>query len=209
VRSSGDRQSVHRAGAHLPAGHPDRRVRGNGDPPELRELEQRYYSELIETIAATDDTLLEHYLEGETITREEAVHALKQAMIRGELVPLFCGAPNLTYGVRALLTELVELMPSPQERPAELTQGRGDSVVQIRNLNSDPFCALVFKTTSEPHVGELSYFRVFGGSVGNGQEVYNAKRDRTEKLAHLSVPRARSVERSTRCAQATSASWPS
>ncbi len=160
-------------------------------PDELRDLEQKYYSDLIETIASTDDTLLEHYLEGETITREEAVHALKQAMLRGELVPLFCGAPNLTYGVRALLTEIVELMPSPQERPAELAQGRGDSVVQIRNLNSDPFCALVFKTTSEPHVGELSYFRVFGGSVTNGQEVYNPVRDRVEKLTHLAIPQGK------------------
>lgn len=160
-------------------------------PAELKEIEARYYAELIETIAATDDTLLEHYLEGAEITREEAAHALKQAMLRGELVPLFCGAPTITYGVRALLTGLVELMPSPQERPAELCQGRGDSVVQVRNLNSDPFCALVFKTTSEPHVGELSYFRVFGGSVSNGQEVYNAVRDRTEKLSHLSIAQGR------------------
>jgi elongation factor G len=160
-------------------------------PAEMRELEEQYYADLIETIAATDDTLLEHYLEGETITREEAVHALKDAMLSGELVPLFCGAPDLTYGVRALLNELVELMPSPQERPPELCQGRGDSIVQIRNLNSDPFCALVFKTTSEPHVGELSYFRVFGGSVTNGQEVYNSRRERTEKLAHLGIPQGK------------------
>jgi elongation factor G len=160
-------------------------------PAELKEMADQYYAELIETIAATDDTLLEQYLEGETITREEAVHAFKQAMLRGDLVPLFCGSPTLTYGVRALLTKLVELMPSPQERPAELCQGRGDSVVQIRNLNSDPFCALVFKTTSEPHVGELSFFRVFGGSVTNGQEVYNAKRDRPEKLSHLSIPQGK------------------
>jgi elongation factor G len=160
-------------------------------PAEMRETEERYYAELIETIAATDDNLLEQYLEGETISREEAVHALKQAMLRGELVPLLCGAPNLTYGVRALLTKLVELTPSPQERPAELCQGRGDSVVQIRNLNSDPFCALVFKTTSEPHVGELSYFRVFGGSVSSGQEVFNAKSERPEKLAHLAIPQGK------------------
>src|SRR5690606_29884477 len=63
-------------------------------PAEHRALEERYHAELIETIAATDDTLLEHYLEGDTITREEAIHAMKQGMLRGELVPLFCGAPN-------------------------------------------------------------------------------------------------------------------
>lgn len=160
-------------------------------PDELREIEAKYYSELIETIAATDDTLLEHYLEGETITREEAIHALKQAMLRGEVVPLFCGVPTATWGVRPLLNKLVELMPSPQEGAPELCQGRGDSIVQVRNLNSDPFVALVFKTTSEPHVGELSFFRIFGGSVTNGQEVHNPTRDRTEKLAHLSIAQGR------------------
>lgn len=64
-------------------------------------------------------------------------------------------------------------------------------MVELRNLNSDPFAALIFKTTSEPHVGELSYFRVFGGSVSNGQEVLNPERGQTEKLAHLSIPQGK------------------
>ena len=146
---------------------------------------------MIETIAATDDTLIEHYLEGDTITREEAIHALKQAMLRGELYPLFCGAPTSSWGIRALLNKTVELMPSPQERPAEEARGRGDNIVELRNLNSDPFCALVFKTTSEPHVGELSFFRVFGGSIKNGDEVLNPVRDTMEKLSHLSIAQGR------------------
>jgi elongation factor G len=157
-------------------------------PEELRATEASYYEQLIETIAATDDTLLEHYLEGDTITREEAIHALKQAMLRGELVPVFCGSSTLTYGIQALLTKLVQLMPSPQERPAEEAEGRGGKTVELRGLNSDPFAALVFKTTSEPHVGELSYFRVYGGSLKSGEEVFNAGREKSEKLAHLSIP---------------------
>ncbi|CAA9316475.1 MAG: Elongation factor G-like protein TM_1651, partial [uncultured Gemmatimonadetes bacterium] len=160
-------------------------------PPELQPIVDRYYNDLIETIAATDDNLLEHYLEGDTITRDEALHALKQAMLRGDLYPVFCGAPTKTWGTRALLSKLVELMPSPQERPAELAQGRTDTVVELRNLNSDPFAALVFKTTSEPHVGELSFFRIYGSSVSNGGEVFNATREKPEKLAHLSIPQGR------------------
>jgi elongation factor G len=156
-------------------------------PEEYREVEQRYYQELMETIAATDDDLLEHYLEGDTITRDEAIHALKRAMQRGELYPLFCGVPTSTYGIRALMNKIVELMPSPQERPAERARGRGDSAFELRGLNSDPLGALVFKTTSEPHVGELSYFRVFGGSIRNGQEVSNATREKSEKFSHLSI----------------------
>jgi elongation factor G len=159
-------------------------------PEEHRALEERFRAELIETIAASDDTLLERYLEGDAITRDEAIHAMKQAMSRGELVPLFCGAPNRSWGARALMTQLVELMPSPQERPAEIAEGRGGAV-ELRNLNSDPFCALVFKTTSEPHVGELSYFRLYGGSVANGQEVLNATKGEVEKLSHLSIPQGR------------------
>jgi elongation factor G len=160
-------------------------------PAELQPLVDRYYDELIETIASTDDTLLEHYLEGDTITRDEALHALKQAMLRGDLVPVFCGAPTRTWGMRALLSKVVELLPSPQERPAEPALGRGDTVVELRSLNSDPFAALVFKTTSEPHMGELSFFRIFGGSVANGAEVLNATREKAEKLSHLGVPQGR------------------
>ncbi|HEX8391696.1 MAG TPA: elongation factor G [Longimicrobium sp.] len=160
-------------------------------PPELQATVDRYYNDLIETIASTDDTLLEHYLEGDTITRDEALHALKQAMLRGELYPVFCGAPTRTWGTRALLSKIVELLPSPQERPAEVAAGRNGTTVELRGLNSDPFAALVFKTTSEPHVGELSYFRVMGGSVASGAEVLNASRDRSEKLAHLSIPQGR------------------
>ncbi len=170
---------------------PDGRYEHGEIPEELRPTVERYQSEMIETIAATDDTLLEHYLEGDTITREEALHALKQAMLRGELYPVFCGSPPESWGVRALLKKLVDTMPSPQERPAEPAEGRGAQTVELRNLNSDPFAALVFKTTSEPHVGELSYFRVFGGSVASGAEVHNAVRDRGEKLSHLSIPQGR------------------
>jgi elongation factor G len=170
---------------------PDGRYEHGDIPEELKATVERYQSELLETIAATDDTLLEHYLEGETISREEALHALKQAMMRGELYPVFCGSATRSWGVRALLKKLVDVMPSPQERPAEMAEGRGGKTVELRGLNSDPFAALVFKTTSEPHVGELSYFRVYGGSVANGAEVHNATREKSEKLAHLSVPQGR------------------
>ena len=180
-----ERALIHRPDA------PSEVVAATDIPEEYRVSEEKFYADLIETIAATDDTLLEHYLEGETISREEAVHALKSAMLRGELVPVFCGTSTAIAGIQALLTEIVELMPSPQEAPPELCQGRGDSMIQLRNLNSDPFGALVFKTTSEPHIGELSYFRIFGGSVTNGQDVYNVRRESTEKLSHLSIPHGR------------------
>src|SRR2546422_6155419 len=86
-------------------------------PGEYRARFEQYSKELIERIAETDDTLLERYLGGEEIGRDEAIAAMKAGMLRGELFPLFCGAAELTYGTRALLAKLVELMPAPHERP--------------------------------------------------------------------------------------------
>ena len=159
-------------------------------PAEYQAQYDKWYQELLESIAATDDNLLEHYLEGETITREESLAAMKAGMMRGELFPLFCGAPEKTWGTRALLSKLVELVPHPGEMPREIAQraGNGAERIEIACSDREPFAALVFKTATEPHVGELSFFRVFSGTVRNGEEVANPKHDNTEKLAHLSVP---------------------
>lgn len=158
-------------------------------PPENQDRFDRYYQELIETIATTDDSLLERYLEGEEIGRDEAIAAMKEGMKRGELFPLFCVSAELTYGTRALLTKLVELMPSAYEMEElhAFKGAEGDQTVEIHAVDDAPFSALVFKTLAEPHVGDVSFFRIFSGSIVNGQEVYNATRNTTEKLGHLSV----------------------
>jgi elongation factor G len=157
-------------------------------PAEKQEKFERWRTELFETIATTDDTLLEQYLTDGSIGREEAIEAMKQAMLRGELIPVFCGAPEKAWGTRALLNKLVELMPNPGEAQREPARRVGiDQTVELKGADADSFAALVFKTSSEPHVGELSYFRVLSGSVANGQEVLNATRDATEKLAHVSI----------------------
>ncbi len=162
-------------------------------PPENQEQFDRYYQELIETIATTDDSLLERYLEGNEIGRDEAIAAMKEGMKRGELFPLFCISADLTYGTRALLTKLVELMPSAYEMEElhALDGAEGDEKVEIHAKDEAPFSALVFKTLTEPHVGDVSFFRIFSGTVMNGQEVFNATRNTVEKLGHLSVPLGR------------------
>ncbi|MGH7688087.1 MAG: elongation factor G [Gemmatimonadaceae bacterium] len=158
-------------------------------PADLQPVFDKYYEQLIETIAATDDALLERYLEGGEISRADALQAMKNAMKRMELFPLFCMSSELTYGTRAVLSTVVELMPSAREME-ELHAFRGaegDHTVEIHASDDAPFAALVFKTMSEPHVGELSLFRVFSGKVETGSDVFNATRDGIEKLGHLSV----------------------
>jgi elongation factor G len=157
-------------------------------PAEYGERFERYSQELIERIAETDDTLLERYLGGDEIPRDEAIAAMKAGMQRGELFPLLCGSAELTYGIRALLSKLVELMPSPADRsPIEAQRWGSADPVPVEPQDGAPFAAQVFKTVSEPHVGDVTYFRIFSGSLANGAEVYNAPRDAVEKLNHLSV----------------------
>src|SRR5687768_714528 len=148
-------------------------------PAEYQAQFDKYYQELIETIAATDDSLLERYLEGSEITRDEAIAAMKEGMKRADIFPLFCCAAELTYGARAVLSKLVELMPSAYEMEElhAFKGAEGDHTVEIHAEDAAPFAALVFKTLSEPHVGDVSFFRIFQGSVSNGADVYNATRD--------------------------------
>ena len=162
-------------------------------PPEVQPQFDKYYNELIETIAATDDTLLERYLNGEQISRDEAIAAMKDAMKRTELFPLFCVSSTLNYGTRAVLSTIVELMPNAYEMEEvhAFKGAEGDHTVEIHANDDAPFSAIVFKTQSEPHVGDVSVFRVLSGSVRNGDELFNATRDVVEKLNHLAIVQGR------------------
>jgi elongation factor G len=158
-------------------------------PAELEDKFEKWETELQETLATTDEALLEKYLEGGHISREEAIDAMARAMARGEVYPLFCCSAKNTYGTRALLSKMVELFPHPGEaRPEKAKRNGIDQEIELHATDDGPLAALVFKTTSEPHVGELSFFRVFSGSVANGMEVINSSNGQTEKLNHLSIP---------------------
>lgn len=161
-------------------------------PAESLDDLERWRTELLEAVASTDDGLLERYLEGGEIDRGQVLRAMKAAMLRGEMFPLFCGAAERGWGTRALLSKLVELMPSPVDAVREVARRPGlDVEVELEADDSGPFAALVFKTTTEPHIGELSYFRIYSGSVSNGQEVWNSTRGGWEKMSHISVPQGR------------------
>lgn len=162
-------------------------------PAAERERFERYHAEMVEAIAATDDALLERFFEGEEIPGDEEMRAMKEAMKRAELFPLLCCSSQLTYGVRTVLDFLVQLMPSAYEMEEQhaLHGAEGDRTVEIHPEDHAPFSALVFKTTNEPHVGEVTYFRTFSGTVANGAEVYNATRSVAEKLSHLAIPQGK------------------
>lgn len=157
-------------------------------PDEMAEDVEEWATELMETLATTDEELMERYLEGEEVPPEQAVAAMASAVRRGELVPVFCGAAEPSFGVRGLAAKMVELFPHPGQ--AKAAGPDGEEIV-LRAADDEPVSALVFKTSAEPHVGELSLFRVFSGMVANGTELVNAARSASERLNHLAVPMAK------------------
>ncbi|HEX9105565.1 MAG TPA: elongation factor G, partial [Longimicrobiales bacterium] len=173
-------------------GSPTGEVEETSVPEDMAADVETWRTQLLETIATTDDALLEAYLNEGSITDEQAEKALKAAVLRGDLFPVLVGASDKLWGVRALLDEIVELMPSPAEAKPELAKRPGlDQTVELKADDAGPVAVLVFKTTNEKNVGEVSYFRIFSGSLSNGQDVYNAGRETPEKLAHLSVPQGK------------------
>jgi elongation factor G len=141
-------------------------------PDEYKDTYAKYDQQLVEAIAATDDAMLERYLSGEEIPRSEIVPVLRKGLAAGEIVPMLCGSASLIYGMRALLTDMVELFPSPADAPSPAEA---------------PLVARVFKIVSEPHIGDVSFFRLYRGSVKNGQEVFNQEHNVLEKLNHLTI----------------------
>ena len=157
-------------------------------PAEQQADYERYEKDLIEKVVETDDALMERYLAEEEIGHDELVRAMRAAMKRGELFPILCGAAELTYGMRALLSEIVELVPPPSDNDPVAAEKWGSAdKVELASGDDAPFAALVFKVISEPHVGDVSVFRIYSGSVKNGAEVWNAARSGPEKLNHLSI----------------------
>jgi len=114
---------------------------------------------------------------------------MSAAMRRGELQPVFCGSGETGFGVRAVMNKLVELMPSPADSGPVLADSSG-GVVELAVEDDAPLTALVFKTTREPRVGELTYFRVFTGSLKGGDSLTNVTRDGSERFSHITSPNA-------------------
>ena len=161
-------------------------------PDDLAAGAAEFGEQLVETAAAADDELLEAYLEGEQLSREQIVNSLARTVRAGEVVPVLCGSGASCIGVPRLLDRIVELLPSPNQVQPQATEDGGNQIAATAGTTAT---ALVFKTTSEPHVGDLSLFRVFGGGVTNGQTLLNPSRGGTERIAHIAIPQgARRVE---------------
>ena len=155
-------------------------------PADLQELAQEYHEKLVEEIASHDDVLMEKYLGGEELTRDEIRAAIRNATIAIKICPVICGSSFKNKGVQNLLDAVVGYLPSPVDIPA-IKGVDADSGAEIERKASDdePFAALAFKIMTDPFVGQLCFIRVYSGVLNSGSYVYNSTKGKKERIGRL------------------------
>ena len=147
---------------------------------------QQHREVLIERIAETDEELTLRYLEGEEISKEELILALRKATIAGTLVPVLCGSALKNKGVQAMLDAVIAYLPSPLDIPPPTGIDPDTDETVTREVDDKaPFSALVFKIVSDPFVGRLSYMRVYSGTVNKGASTENSTKGKSERIGRL------------------------
>ncbi len=156
-------------------------------PADLQEQAETYRAELVEKVAESDDELMEKYLEGEELSIAELKAGIRKLTIAGEAYPVFCGSAFKNKGVQPMLDAVVDYLPSPLDVPAIVGHDPKDETVEvIRHADAnEPFAALAFKVVSHPFFGRLTYVRVYSGHIEAGQPVYNATKQKKERIGKL------------------------
>ncbi|MGH9481554.1 MAG: elongation factor G [Terriglobales bacterium] len=154
-------------------------------PAEMEELAHSYREQLVERIVECDDSLLEKYMNGETISADELRASLRRSVIAMRLFPVLCGSSFKNKGVQPLLDAVVDYLPSPLDVPAmEGADARGHGVTRLASDDA-PFSALVFKIMTDPFVGQLAFIRVYSGHLETGQSVWNSTKQKRERIGRL------------------------
>jgi elongation factor G len=155
-------------------------------PKELLPVVAEYRERVIEAAADFDEALMARYLEGEPIAPEAIRKALREATLELKVVPVLCGSAFRNRGVQTLLDAILDYLPSPLDVPPVTgTLPNSEEEVQRKASDDEPFSALVFKLMNDPHVGHLTYIRVYSGRVKPGDQVLNATRGRKERVGRL------------------------
>jgi elongation factor G len=164
-------------------------------PADMKDQVEKYRHILIEQIAETDDTLLENYLDGKELSEDELKKALRKAVISYKLVPIYAGSSLRNKGVQPLLDAVVDYLPAPTDIK-QITGKHPVSGEEItRNLvPEDPFSALAFKIQIDPHVGKLTYVRIYSGKITSATYIYNVGKQNKERVGRLLLMHANTRE---------------
>lgn len=155
-------------------------------PEDMVELANEYRTNMLESVAETDDELFEKYCAGEEITTEELKKAIRVATIANKIVPVTCGTSYKNKGVQKLLDAIVDYMPTPIDVPA-IKGVNPDTGEEEERISSDdePFAALAFKIMTDPYVGKLCFFRVYSGKITAGETAYNTNKNQRERFGRI------------------------
>lgn len=155
-------------------------------PPEMQEEVGKARHELLEQICAEDETLLEKYLNGEEPSIEELKKSLRRSAISYKLVPVYCGSSLRNKGVQPLLDGVIDFLPSPLDVPPVLGINPKTQEQEAREpKKEEPLSALAFKIQVDPHVGKLTYIRIYSGVLDAGREAYNSTKKDSERIGRL------------------------
>ena len=164
-------------------------------PEEYKAKAEEWREKMVETIVETDDQLMEKYLEGQEISVEELRRALRKATIERTLVPVLCGSAFKNKGVQPLLDAVIDYLPSPIDLPpVKGINPKTGEVEERKPLDEEPFCAYAFKVMSDPYAGQLTYIRVFSGSLKAGSYVLNVTKGEKQRMGRLLLMHANSRE---------------
>jgi elongation factor G len=155
-------------------------------PADLADQVAEYREKLLETLSENDDDVLVKYLDGEDLSVEVLKAGIRRATIGGKINPVVCGSAFKNKGVQPMLDAVVDFLPSPLDVPAiDGTATDGETPVSRQPSVSEPFAGLAFKIQTDPHLGKLTYVRVYSGRVEAGSQVVNSTKDRKERIGKI------------------------
>lgn len=155
-------------------------------PEDMKELAEKYHTELVEHVAELDDNLMDKYLSGEELSINEIKDCIRKSTIANHMVPVTCGTSYKNKGVQKLLDAIVDYMPAPTDIPPIKGTNPETGEEEVRHSSDEePFSALAFKIATDPFVGKLCFFRVYSGTIEAGSTVYNSVKDNNERMGRI------------------------
>lgn len=154
-------------------------------PADLQSKAEEARSFMIEAAAEASEELMEKYLGGDELTEAEIIEGLRARTLKVEIVPVFCGSAFKNKGVQAMLDGVINLLPSPADRPPVQGIDDNDKEDTRKASDSEPFSALAFKIMTDPFVGALTFFRVYSGVLNSGDQVYNPVKSKKERIGRI------------------------
>jgi len=164
-------------------------------PDNLKEAAKQAHTKLVEAIADFDDEIAEKFLEGKEISVEEIQHGVRKGVLTGKFFPVFCGSAYKNKGVQPLLDAVCMYLPAPSNMPpVEGFEPGTDNKILRKPDDKEPFCAIAFKLQVDPHVGKLTYLRVYSGEFSAGSSIYNSNRKQRERIGRILLMHANKRE---------------